>query len=81
LAVEVISPNDSYSEVEEKVEAWLDAGCRLVVVVNPRNRSLKVYRSRTEVTVLTIDDSFDGGEVVPGFRLPIRRIFPELGGG
>lgn len=77
LAVEVISPSDSYSEVEEKVEAWLDAGCRMVVVVNPRNRTLKVYRTRTKIAVLTADDSFDGSDVVPGFRLPVGQIFPE----
>ena len=77
LAVEVISPNDTYSEVDEKVETWLAAGCRMVVVANPRNRSLKVFHSRTDVTVLGIDDTFDGGEVVPGFRLAVVRIFPE----
>jgi Uma2 family endonuclease len=75
LAVEVISPSDTYSEVEDKVGAWLDAGCRMVVVVNPRNRTLKVYRTRTDVAVLTVDDSFDGGDIVPGFQLPVRRIF------
>jgi Uma2 family endonuclease len=77
LAIEVISPNDAYSEVEEKVECWLEAGCRMVVVANPRNRTLKVYRSRAEISLLTIDDSFDGGEVVPGFSLPVRQIFLE----
>ena len=78
LAVDVISPSDSYTEVEEKVDAWLEAGCRTVVVVNPRNRTLKVYRSRAEVTLLTTEGWFDAGEVVPGFRLPVRQIFPEL---
>ena len=60
-----------------KVEEWLDHGCRMVVVTNPRNRTLKVYRSRTAVIVLTTDDTFDGSDVVPGFRLPVRQIFPE----
>jgi Uma2 family endonuclease len=77
LAIEVVSPGDTYSEVEAKVEEWLDHGCRMVVVTNPRNRTLKVYRSRTAVTVLTTDDTFDGSDVVPGFRLPVRRIFPD----
>ena len=77
LAIEVVSPGDTYSEVEAKVEEWLDHGCRMVVVTNPRNRTLKVYRSRTAVTVLTTDDTFDGSDVVPGFRLPVRQIFPE----
>jgi Uma2 family endonuclease len=77
LAVEVISPSDTYSEVEDKVEEWLNAGCRMVVVVNPRNRTLKVYRTVTDVTILTVEDTFDGGDVVPGFQLLVRRIFPE----
>jgi Uma2 family endonuclease len=75
LAVEVISPNDTYSEVEEKVAAWLDAGCLMVVVANPRNRTLKVYRSRTEILVLTIDDTFSGSDLLPGFQLPVKEIF------
>jgi Uma2 family endonuclease len=75
LAVEVISPSDTYSEVEEKVEAWLHGGCRMVVVVNPRNRTLKVYRTQTDLAILSVDDSFEGGDLLPGFQLPVSRIF------
>lgn len=78
LAVEVISPGDTYAEVEAKVDDWLAAGCRMVVVVSPRNRTLKVLRSVTEITVLTADDVFDGGDVLPGFRLPLAAIFADL---
>jgi Uma2 family endonuclease len=77
LAMEVISPGDTYVEVEAKVESWLEAGCRMVVVVNPRNRTLKVYRTPDNVSLLHIDDSFDGADFLPGFRLPLREIFPE----
>jgi Uma2 family endonuclease len=77
LAAEVISPGDAYADVEAKVEEWLTAGCRMVVVINPRNETVKVYRSRTHVTVLTSEDTFDGEDVVPGFRLPVRRLFPQ----
>jgi Uma2 family endonuclease len=77
LAMEVISPGDSYTEVDAKVDSWLEAGTRMVVVVNPRNRTLKVYRKPTDVCVLHFDESFDGGDVLPGFRLPLRQIFPE----
>jgi Uma2 family endonuclease len=75
LAVEVISPGDTYSEVEATVEQWLDAGSRMVVVVNPRSRTLKVHRSVTEIMVLTDTDTWDGGDVVPGFRIPFASIF------
>lgn len=75
LAVEVISPGDLYTEVEEKVIAWLDAGTRLVLVVNPRHRIVTVYRSLSDVTVLTEGETLDGADVIPGWVLAVREIF------
>jgi len=75
LAVEVLSPGDTYSEVNEKVEDWIDAGTRAVWVVDPRRRSVSVYRSITDVTRLSEGDELDGGEVVPGFRCKVSEIF------
>ena len=75
LAVEVVSPGDSYTDVEEKVFDWLDAGTRLVIVVNPRKRLVTLYRSLTDVVVLTEADVLDGGDVVPGFAMPVKDIF------
>jgi Uma2 family endonuclease len=75
LAVEVVSPGDTYSEVEDKVEQWLAAGARAVWVLNPKCRSVTVYRSMTDVTRLSEEDELDGGEVVPGFRCKVSEIF------
>jgi Uma2 family endonuclease len=75
LAVEVISPGDTYAEVEEKVVDWLQAGTRLVVVVNPRQRLVTIYRSLAEVLVLTPRDTLDGEDVVPGWTLKIAELF------
>jgi Uma2 family endonuclease len=75
LAVEVISPNDRYTEVDEKVAAWLEYGTRLVLVVNPRRRSVAVHRLGAPVRVLTENDTLDGEEVVPGWTLPVRALF------
>lgn len=75
LAVEVLSPGDTFSEVEEKVFDWLAAGSRMVIVLNPGKRTATVYRSRSEIAVLTEDDELGGGDVVPGWRLPVREIF------
>jgi Uma2 family endonuclease len=75
LAIEVLSPGDSADEVEEKVFAWLLAGSRMVVVVNPRRHTATVYRSFKEVVVLSKNDAIDGGDVVPGWRLPLRELF------
>lgn len=75
LAVEVISPNDTYTEVQDKVLTWLDAGTRMVVVLNPRRRTVTVYRSRTDITILTENDTLDGRDVVPGWTLPVADLF------
>jgi Uma2 family endonuclease len=78
LAIEVISPSDIYTEVEEKVIDWLGAGARMVVVVNPRKRTITVYRSLTEIAILTENDVLEGRDVVPGWAIPVKEIF-ELG--
>lgn len=75
LAVEVVSPNDRYTDVEEKVMEWLDAGARMVVVVNPRQQAVTVYRSPGDVAVLRGDDVLQGGDVVPGWSVPVRELF------
>lgn len=75
LVVEVISPSDRLTEVEAKVEEWFNAGTLMVVVVNPRNRTIRAYRSPTDSVLLTETDTLDGGNVVPGWRLPVADIF------
>jgi len=75
LAVEVVSPSDTYAEVEEKTLEWLDAGTRMVILVNPRQRSVTVYRSRSEIVILNENDVLDGGDVVPGWSMPVRDVF------
>jgi Uma2 family endonuclease len=75
LAVEVISPSDTYTGVEEKVTEYLQAGAKAVWVVNPRRRTITVYRSLNEITILTEQDTLDGGEVVPGFRCRVSEVF------
>jgi Uma2 family endonuclease len=75
LAIEVVSPSDSYAEVEEKVLEWLEAGTQMAVVANSRKRILTVFRSFTDIKVLTEADSLVGENVVPGFVLPVKGLF------
>jgi Uma2 family endonuclease len=75
LVVEVVSPGDGYTEVEEKVFDWLEAGAGMVVVVNPRTRALTVYRSQGDIEVLKEGAVLDGGEVVPGWQVPVADLF------
>jgi len=75
LAVEVVSPGDMVSEVEEKVQEWLEAGTSLVWVVSPKLRTVTVYRSLTEIKTFTEKDTLDGGEIVPGFQYHVAKLF------
>lgn len=75
LAIEIISPSNSAVEILEKVEDYLEAGTRLVWVVEPRRRSITVYRSRNEIRLLGEDDALEGYDVLPGFRLRIAEVF------
>jgi Uma2 family endonuclease len=75
LVVEVISPNDLYSEVDDKVDTWLAHGTRMVLVVNPRRRTLLVHRPGKPPRLLTEQDTLDGEDVVPEWRLTVREIF------
>lgn len=76
LVIEVISPNDRYTEVDEKVHDWLEAGTRMVIVINPRRREVRIHTPLTDAIVLTPGDTLDGGDVVPGWTIPISAIFP-----
>lgn len=76
LAAEVVSPGDSWSEVREKVRDWLDAGCAMVLVLDPRERSVTVFRDG-DVRILLGHDVLEGGEVVPGWTVPVRELFPD----
>ena len=74
LAVEVISPTDRYAEVEEKTREYLRAGTRMVIVVDPQGKTARVHTA-TATRDLGIDDTIDGADVVPGWKLPLREIF------
>lgn len=72
LVVEVVSPSDAFSDVEQKAASWLVAGTRIVLVADPRTSTLRVYRGPDVIEVLHLDDTFDAGDVVPGWTLPVR---------
>jgi len=75
LAVEVLSPSDRASEVSAKVRDWLEAGAAAVWVVDPENQTVTVYRSPGEAAILGGSDTLLGGDVLPGFGVPVREIF------
>jgi Uma2 family endonuclease len=75
LIVEIMSPDDTWSEVHEKLEEYFAVGARLIWVVDPRRQKLHIYRSLTDVEILTVQDTLTGGEVLPDFQVPVAELF------
>jgi Uma2 family endonuclease len=75
LAVEVVSPNDLYYEVEQKVAEYRSAGVRLIWVVVPPTRTVLVRRLDGSIGEVGEAGELDGEDVVPGFRCPVRDLF------
>ena len=75
LVVEIVSPSDTQTEVSEKTRLWLNLGVLIVVEVYPGTRTLSVHRTGAPSVTLTGDDVLDGGDVLPGFTLPLSEIF------
>ena len=74
LAIEVLSPEDSKRAVLDKIGEYLEAGTRLVWVLDPQAGQAAVYRSLTSIRELGIDDMLDGEDVVPTFRCALREL-------
>lgn len=75
FAVEVISPSERAGKIRAKVQRYLDAGVSLLALVYPRRRQVTVHRGDGSVEVLDETGVLDGGDVLPGFRLPVADIF------
>lgn len=76
LAVEVISPSNTAREMERKLQDFLAAGVQLVWYVYPEPQEIQVYTAERH-DVLTMEQELSGGDVLPGFVLPLRQLFEE----
>ena len=74
LVVEVLSPNDRPGETLAKVGDWLEAGTRLVWVIDPERRLARVYRHDGSETSIPEENQLDGEEVLPGFSCRLASI-------
>jgi Uma2 family endonuclease len=74
IIVEVISPNDKYYEVEEKLIDYESAGVRLVWVVNPERPSVMIYRRDGSVSRLRESDTLTGEDVLPDFKIKLADL-------
>ena len=75
LAIEVLSEGNTRGEMARKRREYFLSGVELVWLVDPKQRTVTVYTSPDESTVFTEADTLDGGKVLPGLSLPVRRIF------
>ncbi|HJZ91786.1 MAG TPA: Uma2 family endonuclease [Gemmataceae bacterium] len=75
FAVEVVSPNDTYEEVEAKVNEYLSAGVRLVWVISPTAKTVLIRRPDKSSAALDINDVLNGEDVLPGFTCPVAELF------
>jgi Uma2 family endonuclease len=78
LAVEIVSPTETTSELEEKLRDYRAAGTALIWVIDPVARIVSVQSAREAERRLAEADVLDGGDVLPGFSIPVARLFERL---
>jgi Uma2 family endonuclease len=78
LAVEIISPNNTFAEIHNKLVEYFENGTRLVWVILPDEESVLVYHQPKPSKLLQVEDSLDGEAVITGFQLPLIELFQEL---
>ena len=77
IAIDVISESNSAYEVQKKIHEYFAAGVRQVWVVYPDQAEVYVYSSPTQIDVFTNGQEPDGGDLLPGFRLPVAVLFED----
>lgn len=75
LAVEVLSPTDRLENMRIKIADYLNAGT-VVWLVDPEAQTIVVYAPNKDPKTLTIEDTLDGGDVLEGFSIPVKKLFP-----
>ena len=75
LAIEVVSPTDVHYRIVRKAFDYLEAGTRLVWVLDPVAKAVTVYRSESDIETLTHETTLTGEDVVPGFTCPVAQLF------
>lgn len=76
LAVEVLSPGNTVAEMKFKRQEYFTSGVRLVWLVDPETRSVAVYTGPDAFTTRASEELLDGGDVLPGFSVLVRDLFP-----
>ena len=76
LVVEILSPSDKQEEINEKLDAYLGAGVKVVWVIDPHDRTVLVYRPGSKTQLVNDDQELSGEPELPGFRVRAAQLFP-----
>jgi Uma2 family endonuclease len=77
LAVEILSPNDTRAEIDERLRDFFSSGTQLAWIINAEGESVEICRSLTQRKLLGSGAFLEGEDVLPGFRYPIANLFKE----
>ena len=75
FVIELLSPSDSLSKTQEKMQEYLDNGCRLGWLIKRKKQEVEIYRPGKEVEVLKSPQTLSGEDVLPGFTLNLQPIW------
>lgn len=75
FVVELRSPSDRLSTLQDKMREYIENGARLGWLIDPQTRRVEIYRPGGDLEVLEQPEALSGEEVLPGFRLPLTRIW------
>ncbi|MEA3339100.1 MAG: Uma2 family endonuclease [Chloroflexota bacterium] len=75
LVIEIVSPSETAQMIHEKVTDYVRAGTRMLWLIYPASQTAMEYRPPTDARWLTVEDDLDGGDVVSGFRYPLKKLF------
>jgi Uma2 family endonuclease len=78
LAVEILSESNTLGEMKRKLGEYFSTGTQLVWIVDPIQRTVEVHTTPDQFTRLEERESLDGGPLLPGFRLPLERLFARV---
>jgi len=77
LAVEIFSPSDNVRQLMRKVKQYFAAGCHTVWIVYPERREINVLEASGADRLLTVEDTIDAPDLLPGFSVPVAELFEE----
>ena len=76
LVVEIVSPNDRYSEIQDKIDGYFGDGVQIAWVIDPQRRRVAIHRSDSDQqTMLRETGTLTGGDLMPGFSVSVRTLF------